>query len=276
MPVFVDSEPDTFNLDPKRLADAVDGLDPALRAVGVIPVDLFGLPADYPRLHEVAEANGMWVVADAAQSFGGALGGTDVGRLAPITTTSFFPAKPLGCYGDGGAVFCEDRETAAVLRSLRVHGSGGHKYDNSRIGINGRLDTIQAAILIEKLALFPSELTARQRVADVYRAALSDVARVPEIAPDFRSTWAQYTLRVEAGTRDRLADELGERGVPHAVYYPLPLHLQTAYRGYPRGSGGLPVAEQLAEEVLSLPMHPYLSMGDQEKVIHAVRAALAR
>jgi dTDP-4-amino-4,6-dideoxygalactose transaminase len=273
-PVFVDSEPDTFNLDPDRLADAVAGLDPSLRGVGVIPVDLFGLPADYARLGEVASSAGLWTIADAAQSFGGAVHGVDVGRLAEISTTSFFPAKPLGCYGDGGAVFCTDPDVAAVLRSLRVHGSGEHKYDNARIGINGRLDTIQAAILLEKLAVFRCELDARDRVAEAYGSALGDVVAVPVVPDGSRSTWAQYTLRVDGGRRDRLAARLADDGIPYAVYYPLPLHQQTAYRGYPVGAGGLAVSERLAQEVISLPMHPYLSADDQDRVVGAVRAAL--
>ena len=267
-PVFVDVRASSFNIDVDRLADAMATPPDGLRAAGVIPVDLFGQPADHPAIAAVARAHGAWVVADAAQSFGATADGTAVGRMAPLTTTSFFPAKPLGCYGDGGAVLAESAEDAAVLRSVRVHGSGTHKYDNARIGINGRLDTLQAAILIEKLAVFPAELAARQRVADRYAAGLGAVVDVPKVRAGATSAWAQYTIRV--AERDAVATRLGEAGVPTAVYYPRPLHQQTAYRHFPVGPGGLGVSEQLADEVLSLPMHPYLSDEDLDHVIGSV------
>lgn len=270
-PVFVDVDEATFDLDPAKLAVAVEGLAPGLRPAGVIPVDLFGLPADYRAIHDVAAAHGMWVVADAAQSFGAERDGSTVGRMATMTTTSFFPAKPLGCYGDGGAVLTTDAEFARVLRSVRVHGSGTEKYDNVRLGINGRLDTLQAAILLPKLAVFADEIVARQRVADRYAAGLADVVTVPSTPPDVRSTWAQYTIRV--ADRDAFAAALKDDGIPTAVYYPRPLHLQTAYRDHPVGAGGVEVAERLSGEVLSLPMHPYLSETDQDLVIEAVRRA---
>ena len=267
-PVFVDVDPVSFNLDPDQLESAVEGLGGHLRPSGVIAVDLFGLPADYGRITSVAERSGMWVVADAAQSFGAVRDGANVGTMAPLTTTSFFPAKPLGCYGDGGAVIAHDEGHAEVLRSLRVHGAGTAKYDNVRIGINGRLDTLQAAILLEKLAVFPDEIRARQRIADRYEQALRDSVIVPTVPDGALSTWAQYTIQVDG--RDALAAHLTDRGVPSAVYYPRPLHLQTAYRRYPRGAGGLAVAERLSERVLSLPMHPYLSDADQDRVVEAV------
>jgi dTDP-4-amino-4,6-dideoxygalactose transaminase len=277
-PVFVDVEADSFNLDPAAVDAALGtGVD-GLRTVGVIAVDLFGQPADYPAIVEVATARGAWVVADAAQSFGASLGGVPVGRLAPLTTTSFFPAKPLGCYGDGGAVTAASAEDDEVLRSLRIHGSGTHKYDNTRIGINGRLDTLQAAVLLEKLRIFPDELVARQRVADRYAAGLraagvADRVVVPTLADGATSAWAQYTLRL--ADRDGVQARLGEAGVPTAVYYPRPLHQQTAYRDFPTGPGGLPVSERLAGEVLSLPMHPYLEPDDQDRVVDSVARALA-
>jgi dTDP-4-amino-4,6-dideoxygalactose transaminase len=214
----------------------------------------------------------LWLLADAAQSFGATRNGRPVGTLAPITTTSFFPAKPLGCYGDGGAVFATSEEHAALLRSIRVHGSGSHKYDNARIGINGRLDTVQAAILRVKLSVFADELVARQRVADRYDEGLGDVVDVPRLGDGCTSAWAQYTLRL--ADRDGVAEALGSEGVPTAVYYPRPLHQQTAYRDFPSAVGGLPVSEQLAGEVLSLPMHPYLSEADQDAVVGAVRRAV--
>jgi dTDP-4-amino-4,6-dideoxygalactose transaminase len=267
-PVFVDVEESTFDLDPDLVAAALDAPPAGTRVVGVLSVDLFGLPADNGALAALTAERGCWLVADAAQSFGATRDGVPVGRQAELTTTSFFPAKPLGCYGDGGAVFAVDAGDAEVLRSLRVHGSGTHKYDNTRIGINGRLDTLQAAILLEKLAVFPDELRARAAVADRYAEGLAGVAdrvALPRLPDGVTSAWAQYTVRVP--DRDTVAARLGEAGVPTAVYYPRPLHRQTAYRDFPVGPGGLAVSERLSAEVLSLPMHPYLAPGDQDRVV---------
>ncbi len=272
VPYFVDVDEATFDLDPEHLAAALASPPEGTTVRGVVPVDLFGQPAAYGPIGELAAAHGAWVVADAAQSFGATQGGRPVGSLVELTTTSFFPAKPLGCYGDGGAVFATSEEDAEVLRSLRVHGSGTHKYDNTRIGINGRLDTIQAAILLEKLRVFPEELVARQRVADRYASALADVADVPGLAPDRTSAWAQYTIRVP--DRDGVAARLRDAGVPTAVYYPRPLHRQTAYERFPAGPGGLATSEGLADDVLSLPMHPYLADEDVDAVAAAVAGAL--
>ncbi len=263
-PVFVDIDPVSFNLDAASLDAAVRGLDPGLRAAGVIPVDLFGLPADYEAIDAVCAEHGLWVIADAAQGFGGSIGERKVGRFAPLTTTSFFPAKPLGCYGDGGAVVALDPDDAKVLRSVRVHGSGSDKYDNVRLGINGRLDTLQAAILIEKLRIFPEELDLRDQVAAAYTAALEGHVATPAVPAGVRSAWAQYTVRVE--NRDLVAKTLGAAGIPSAVYYPLPLHRQQAYAAYPVGAGGMAHSDQAASEVLSLPMHPYLGADDQAQV----------
>lgn len=271
-PVFVDVEQAGFNLDPNRLADAVAGLDGGLRPVGIIAVDLFGQPAPYPAIAQVASRHGLWVVADAAQSFGASAAGVPVGSMAPLTTTSFFPAKPLGCYGDGGAVAFTSPDDAEVLRSLRVHGAGTDKYDTVRIGINGRLDTVQAAVLLQKLTVFREELRSRQRVADRYAAGLADSVTVPTVPDGVTSSWAQYTVRVP--DRDRVAAELGAQGIPTAIYYRKPLHRHEAYRWFPVGRGGLAVTERLAGEVLSLPMHPYLGEDDQDRVVEAVRAAV--
>ncbi|MDQ3580211.1 MAG: DegT/DnrJ/EryC1/StrS family aminotransferase, partial [Pseudomonadota bacterium] len=259
--------------DPEGLAPAIDearrlGLEPR----AVIPVDLFGHPADYRAIGAVAASQGLCVIADAAQGFGGARDGRRVGTLAGFTATSFFPAKPLGCYGDGGAIFTDDPERVAVLMSLRVHGQGTDRYDNVRVGINGRLDTLQAAILIEKLAIFEDEIAARNRVAVRYSEALRDVAQMPRVVPGAVSTWAQYTVRLKH--RDAVAAALKTRQVPTAIHYPKPLHLQSAYLGFPRSSGGLPVAERMAGEVLSLPMHPYLEPLVQDRIISAVREAI--
>ena len=277
-PYFVDVDRASFNLDPERLDAAMASPPDGLAVVGVIPVDLFGQPADHDRIAAVAARHGCWVVADAAQSFGATQDGRPVGALAPLSTTSFFPAKPLGCYGDGGAVFAHSAEDASVLRSLRVHGSGDHKYDNARIGINGRLDTVQAAILLEKLTVFPDELVARARVAAAYSAALAEVVEVPQLAAGTTSAWAQYTVVVSDGDgghdRDAVAAHMGEHGVPTAVYYPRPLHRQTAYSTFPAGPGGLSVSEDLSGRVLSLPLHPYLTDGDVRCVVDALTAAL--
>lgn len=271
-PVFVDVDDVTFNIDVAKLSAAIQATPGGLRPVGVIAVDLFGLPADYHAIDAAVAEHDMWVVADAAQSFGASRDGRRVGQMAPITTTSFFPAKPLGCYGDGGAVLTTDASTAEVLRSVRVHGSGSEKYDNVRLGINGRLDTLQAAILLPKLAVFADEIESRNRVADRYAEGLFEVASVPVVPDGSQSTWAQYTLRVN--DRDEVAAALKAEGVPTAVYYPRPLHSQTAYRRYPVGVGGVDVSERLAHEVLSLPMHPYLDESDQDSVVGAVRRAV--
>jgi dTDP-4-amino-4,6-dideoxygalactose transaminase len=272
-PVFVDVDDVTFNLDVDKLAASIADVPDGLRPVGVIAVDLFGLPADYPAIDAVAAGHDMWVIADAAQSYGASRDGVRVGQMASMTTTSFFPAKPLGCYGDGGAVLTTDAGYAEVLRSVRVHGSGSEKYDNVRLGINGRLDTLQAAILLPKLEVFGDEIRARQRVADRYAAGLGDVVTVPITPPGAQSTWAQYTLQVN--DRDGLVGALRDEGVPTAIYYPRPLHLQTAYRSNPVGAGGVEVSERLSGTVVSLPMHPYLSEADQDLVIAAVRRAVA-
>ena len=272
-PVFADIDPVTFNVAPSSVRAALEIAAAAdLRPVGIIPVDLFGLPADYPAFVDIAADHDLWVLADAAQSLGGSTPGGRVGDLAAVTTTSFFPAKPLGCYGDGGAVFCRDDAYDAVLRSLRVHGQGSDKYDNVRIGINGRIDTLQAAILLVKLQIFAEEIELRQGVAARYGDLLADAVTVPAPVPGSVSAWAQYTVRVTH--RDAVAAALRDRGVPTAVYYPRPLHQQTAYRSYPTAPS-MAESERAAAEVLSLPMHPYLGEHDQDRVVDALRSAVA-
>jgi dTDP-4-amino-4,6-dideoxygalactose transaminase len=274
-PVFADVEEASFNLDPESLrAACATARALGLRPKAVIPVDLYGQPADYDRIMPIAEAESLFVLDDAAQAFGATYKNRRVGALAPATATSFFPAKPLGCYGDGGAVLTDDEEFAGVLRSLRVHGEGSGKYDCVRIGLNGRLDTIQAAVLIEKLKIFPEEIVARERIARRYSAALADVASVPKLAPGSTSVWAQYTIRLADGRRDGLAAALKPQGIPTAIHYPIPLHRQEPYRRFPVAEGGAPVSERLAEEVISLPMHAYLDEATQDRIIEAVRHAL--
>jgi UDP-2-acetamido-2-deoxy-ribo-hexuluronate aminotransferase len=274
-PVFADVEEASFNLDPESLrAACATARALGLRPKAVIPVDLYGQPAHYDRIMPIAEAESLFVLDDAAQAFGATYKNRRVGALAPATATSFFPAKPLGCYGDGGAVLTDDEELAGVLRSLRVHGEGSGKYDCVRIGLNGRLDTIQAAVLIEKLKIFPEEIVARERIARRYSAALADVASVPKLAPGSTSVWAQYTIRLAEGRRDELAAALKPQGIPTAIHYPIPLHRQEPYRRFPVAEGGAPVSERLAEEVISLPMHAYLDEATQDRIIEAVRHAL--
>ncbi len=275
-PVFVDIDAETFNLDGASLARAIpvakrQGLKPR----AVIPVDLFGQPADHDAVARIAAAENLFVLDDAAQSFGATYKGRKLGTLAPATATSFFPAKPLGCYGDGGAVLTDDDSLAEIVKSLRVHGQGADKYDNVRIGITGRLDTIQAAVLIEKLKIFPEEIAARDSAARRYNAGLADVATVPKVAEGSTSVWAQYTIRLKPGRRDKLAADLKVQGIPTAVYYPKPLHRLAAYKSFPVAEGGVPVSDRLAEEVISLPMHGYLDEPTQDRIIGAVRRALA-
>jgi dTDP-4-amino-4,6-dideoxygalactose transaminase len=245
-----------------------------LKPKAVMAVDLFGLPADYAAINAVAGPKDIYVIADAAQSFGATSGNRRAGALAPITTTSFFPAKPLGCYGDGGAIFTDDDELAKLITSLRNHGAGVDRYDNVRIGMNGRLDTIQAAVLIEKLKIFPEEIAARERVAKRYSAKLGDLVGVPQIPNGYSTVWAQYTIRVAGGRRDALAAALRAQNIPTAQYYPTPVHRQGAYTGYPVADGGLPVTEKLSGEVISLPMHAYLDEPTQDRIVAAVRRAL--
>lgn len=274
-PYFVDVDERTFNIDADSLSVAMTEVQRGgLRPVGIIPVDLFGHPADYEALLPFARQHGLWVLCDAAQACGATYKGKPIGSFGMATTTSFFPAKPLGCYGDGGAIFTDDEELAAVIRSLRVHGQGTDKYDNVRIGLNGRLDTLQAAVLIEKLKIFPDEIRARQRVADRYKAALSDFVTTPSVAPGCTSVWAQYTIRVKPAQRDSIVAALKAQGVPTAIYYPKPLHRQTAYRSYPIAGGTLPACDKLAGEVLSLPMHPYMDAETQDFICNAVVAAI--
>jgi UDP-2-acetamido-2-deoxy-ribo-hexuluronate aminotransferase len=275
-PVFADVDETSFNLAPESLVRAAATARAlGLRPRAVIPVDLFGQPADHDAIAATAAAEDLFVLDDAAQAFGATYKNRRLGALAPATATSFFPAKPLGCYGDGGAVLTDDDELADAMRSLRVHGEGRDKYDCVRIGINGRLDTIQAAILIEKLKIFPEEMVERERVARRYSAGLADVAAVPKLARGSTSVWAQYTIRLAGGRRDALAAALKSQGIPTAVYYHTPLHRQAAYRHFPVVDGGVPVSERLTEEVISLPMHAYLDEATQDRIIAAVRDALA-
>lgn len=276
-PVFVDVDEATFNMDVGSLkrgiaAAARLGLKPR----AVIPVDLFGQSADHDAIGGIAAAEGMFVLDDAAQAFGASYKGRRLGTAGLATATSFFPAKPLGCFGDGGAIFTDDAKLADTLRSVRVHGQGSDKYDNVRLGLTARLDTMQAAILIEKLKIFEDEIAARNQVAERYTRGLGNVVTVPRLASGCTSVWAQYTIRLPKGCdRDGFAAALKAQGIPTAIYYPKSMHQQTAYRHFPVADGGLPACERLSDEVISLPMHAYLDEPTQERVIRAVRDAVS-
>jgi dTDP-4-amino-4,6-dideoxygalactose transaminase len=275
-PVFADVVEESFNLDPQSSARAVATARAAgLKPKAIIAVDMFGQPADHRAIAAVAEAHDLFVLDDAAQSFGASYQNRSVGTLTRATATSFFPAKPLGCYGDGGAVFTDDDALAAVIRSLRAHGEGSTRYEALRIGTNARFDTIQAAVLIEKLKIFSDEIAARNLIAQRYSKHLADLARVPRLARGTTSVWAQYTIRLPAGRREGFAAALRAQGIPTAIYYPIPLNLQEAYRHFPVVDGGVPVSERLAAEVISLPMHAYLDEPTQDRIIAASRQALA-
>jgi dTDP-4-amino-4,6-dideoxygalactose transaminase len=292
-PVFVDVDPVTFNIDPACLAKAIAAAernDPsnyplprpapgasARRARGILTVDLFGLPSDYDALHAIAREHGLWVVQDAAQSFGAVYRGKRAGANAEVSCTSFFPAKPLGCYGDGGAIFTDDPAMAAKLTSIRVHGQGADKYEHVRLGVAGRLDTLQAAVLMAKLAVFADELEARQRVADKYtellRAEVPSL-RTPSVPSGSRSAWAQYSLVAESeGRRNAIRAALQSRGIPTMIYYPSPLHLQKVFAGLGYEPGSLPVSEDLCRRIFSVPMHPYLTPEQIEQIVAALKAA---
>ena len=272
-PVFVDIDPDTYNIDIKLLEQAVERVinEGKLNPKAVIPVDLFGLPADYDGIMPVARKYGLIVLGDTAQAFGSIYKGRKAGSLGDAAATSFFPAKPLGCYGDGGAIFTGDDELAEKLISIRVHGQGRDKYDNVRIGINGRLDTLQAAILLAKLKAFAGELDARNRIASKYTSGLKQVLKTPTVPDGSVSSWAQYSVLAEdSSKRDELREKLKRAGVRTAVYYPKPLHLQQAFRDLDYMEGDFPVSEGVSRRIFSLPMHPYFKDETVDEIIEVI------
>lgn len=274
-PIFVDIDPDTFNMDADDLERRIDQVQRQRiwRPRVIIPVDLFGLPANYAAIEPVAKRHGLRILEDAAQGFGGTCGGKKAGGFGEIATTSFFPAKPLGCYGDGGAIFTDDDSLAELMRSLCVHGKGADKYDNVRIGVNSRLDTIQAAVLLCKLDVLNSELPARDAAAARYTAILAGAYAPPTVPDGFTSSWAQYTVRCrDAAHRARVMAHLKASGVPSMIYYSKPMHRQTAFAYLP-DKGAFPQSDAACEQVLSLPMHPYLTKADQDAVIAALLSA---
>ncbi len=275
-PVLVDVNEVTFNLEAASLARGIAAARKAgLKPRAVIPVDLFGQPADFDAILSVADAEGLFVLDDAAQGFGASYKGRRLGTFGLATATSFFPAKPLGCFGDGGAIFTDDAALADKLRSIRVHGHGSDKYDNVRLGLTARLDTMQAAVLIEKLKIFDDEIAVRNRIAQRYANGLGNVVATPRVADGCTSIWAVYTVRVPGGRRDGLAEALKAKGVPTMVYYPKSIHQQTAYKHFPVAEGGVSVSERLSQDVISLPIHAYLDEPTQDRIIKAVRDALA-
>ena len=275
-PVFVDVLEDTFNMAPASLSAAIEMVrrEGNLRPCVVMPVDLFGQAADYRAIEPIAARENLLMLCDTAQGFGALLDGRRTGAIGDASSTSFFPAKPLGCYGDGGCSFTNDDGLADLLRSIRVHGQGADKYDNVRIGTNSRLDTIQAAILLEKLKIFPEELEMRERIARRYSSAFtrSNRIRIPHVIDGAQSTWAQYTVQVPE--RDRLKADLAARGIPAQIYYLTPLSAQLGYRAFP--SAPLPVSTALGKTVISLPMHPYLDEATQDMIIEAVLESVGR
>ncbi len=270
-PVFVDVEPDSYNIDIASLEAAIGMVkkEGRLKPKAIIPVDLFGLCADYDAIMKIAARENLLVIEDAAQSIGGEAEGRKCGAFGHVAGTSFYPAKPLGCYGDGGAMFTNDDALAERLRSFAFHGKGETQYDNIHVGMNSRLDTLQAAILIEKLAILEEEMDARQKVAQRYAEGLGDVVKASRNLGGGRSAWAQYAI--ETPKRDGLKAHLQEKGIPSVIYYVKPLHEQVAYRDYPRTPTGLAVSEALPKSILCLPMHPYLSEADQDRVIETIR-----
>ncbi len=275
-PVFVDIDPRTFQIDPAALSARIEAVrrEARLRPRALIGVDLFGQPADWPRLGEIAAHFGLFTLDDCAQSFGARLHGAPLGRAAMATAISFFPSKPLGGYGDGGALFTESPARAALYRSLRSHGEGTTRYDVLRTGMNGRLDTLQAAILLAKLDHFPAEIAARARLAALYDAALAGLVETPVRVPESESAWAVYAILLQdSAARARVQAALREAGIASAIYYPKPLHHQPAYRAHHDGSA-LPVAEAIAGRILALPIHPDLGEAAIARVSATIRAAL--
>ncbi|MEO1702586.1 MAG: DegT/DnrJ/EryC1/StrS aminotransferase family protein [Pseudomonadota bacterium] len=275
-PVFVDIDPQTYLMDPHSLQAAIAMIEAEgrLKPKAVIPVDLFGMVADYASIEPIARKHGLKIISDAAQATGAKMGNAYCGSFGDVAATSFYPAKPLGCYGDGGAVMTDDGDLAEVLRSVAFHGKGTSQYDNVRIGLTSRLDTIQAAILLLKLDILEDEMVVRNQVAQRYHDGLKDVVKTSSNPENMRSAWAQYAI--ETPVRDGLKNHLSENDIPSVIYYVKPLHEQSAYCQYPVAPGGLPVTESKPEQILCLPMHPYLSDDDVDRVIETIRAYVAK
>ena len=274
-PVFVDSCRDTFNVNPKALEETIAKTiaEGKLTPKGIIAVDLFGLPANFDEIRKIADKYNLFVLEDAAQGFGGSVNGKKACSFGDVAGTSFFPAKPLGCYGDGGAIFTNSDELYAKMKSIHVHGQGSDKYDNIQIGLNSRLDTIQAAVLIEKLNIFDDELVKRNHVAEYYTNALKNIVETPVVPDGYGSSWAQFTLKLKSTEdREKLIKTLNDNGIPAMVYYPIPMHKSTAYAAANEGVI-LPECEKLSKTVMSLPMHPYLTDDELKTICDIVKSA---
>ena len=271
-PIFCDIYDRTFNINPAGLEEAYnDALSKNLNPKVIIPVDLFGLPARYRLIEEFANEKNLLILEDAAQGFGGKIGDKLAGSFGDVAGTSFFPAKPLGCYGDGGAIFTNNDELAEKMKSIRVHGGGKDKYENDRIGINGRLDSIQAAILLEKIEIFDDELKKREKVAEYYTQNIHKMFITPLVPSKYLSSWAQYSILIP-GTLDRgkVIDNLSREGIPSMVYYKIPVHLQEGYKKYGFSKGDMQISEDISDRILSLPMHPYLNKDEQNHIINSL------
>ncbi len=273
-PVFVDIDPETFNIDTDKLEDVIKRTieEGKLNPRGILPVDLFGQTADYDPINEIAKKYDLFVLEDAAQSFGATYNNSKAGSLANVASTSFFPAKPLGAYGDGGMIFTDNDDLHQKMLSIRVHGSGLDKYNNTRVGLNGRLDTIQAAVLLAKFEIFDEEIKLRQIVAKRYNDELKETVKIPFVESYNVSAWAQYAML--HSDRDKIVDNLKTDGVPVAIYYPIPLHLQEAFSHLSYNKGDFPVSEKSADQIFSVPFHPYLTKNDQDKVIGSIKSAI--
>ena len=271
-PVFIDIYPNTFNINPSGIENAIEhAKSKGLRPKAIIPVDLFGLPARYRLIEEIAKKYNLFILEDAAQSFGGAIRDKKAGSFGHAAATSFFPAKPLGCYGDGGAIFTDDEDLALLMKSIRVHGSGTDKYENIRIGLNGRFDTFQAAILLEKLKIFDDELNLRQRAANYYSMNINSNLKTPTIPVDYYYSWAQYSLLSNSEIeRSEIMSRLGDLNIPSMIYYRIPLHMQSVHKKLGYIKGDFPNAEKVASQIFSIPMHPYLRRSQQDKIIEVL------
>ena len=270
--VFADIYSSTYNINPFAIMDAIKkAKDKGLKPKAIIPVDLFGLPARYRIIREIAQKNNLFLLEDAAQGFGGAIRGVKSGAFGDVAATSFFPAKPLGCYGDGGAIFTDDEDLANIMKSIRVHGSSSDKYENIRIGINGRLDTIQAAILLEKLEIFENEVTLRNKIADYYTLNIPSKLKKPYIPKGYISSYAQYSILANS-SQDRIKKMalLQESDIPSMIYYKKPLHLQKAFSNLKYGKGDFPISEEISSKIFSIPMHPYLTKEQQDRIIGVI------
>ena len=275
-PIFVDIYESTYNIDPQKIDKAINfAISRDLNPKAIIPVDLFGLPARHRLIREKADEYGLFFIDDAAQGFGGQIGSKLVGSFGDVTATSFFPAKPLGCYGDGGAIFTDNDELAEIMRSVRIHGGGVNKYQNIRVGLNGRLDTIQAAILLEKFTIFKDEVIARNKVADYYRSKINQHLIIPFTPKNYTSSWAQFSLLAKSNKeRNLYMGRLKKENIPSMIYYPTPLHMQPVFQHLKYCQGDFPVAEKISNSIFSIPMHPYLKKEEQDNIINVLNSKI--